>query len=276
MMKYIEMSALMVFAVFLASPLNAADYYTFGVVPQQPPQKLARLWIPVIKKLENETGLKIRFQTAPSISLFEHRLAVGRYDFAYVNPYHYVTFQKKAGYQVFAKEAGRKLRGIIVAKKGMNIKWQSRQQLALPAPAAFGASLLTQSMLKKKGLDYEPEYLGSHDSVYIAVAQGLYPFGGGVPRTLENMPPAIKEQLVVVHNTAGYTPHAFIAHRRVPKKDITAIYNNLAALNNSEEGRNILEKLSFDRGITAATDEEYKAVRKLNIRALEHLSQNGL
>ena len=261
-------------SAFISMPLHASDYYSFGIVPQQPAQKLARLWVPVVKELEKQTGLKIRFQTAPSISMFEHRLSVGRYDFAYVNPYHYVTFHKKTGYQVFAKEAGRKLRGIIVARKGGNIKWQGLQRLALPAPAAFGASLLTQSMLKRKGLRYEPEYLGSHDSVYIAVAQGLYRFGGGVPHTLNTMPPAIKEQLVVVDKTPGYSPHAFVAHRRVAQKDVSVIQKVLIAMQYSESGSDILQRLSFDKGITAATDKDYGPVRKLKIRALEHISQN--
>jgi len=276
MINKIKLLSLVVSAALISAPLHASDYYSFGVVPQQPAQKLAGLWVPVIRELEKQTGLKIRFQTAPSISMFEHRLSVGRYDFAYVNPYHYVTFQKKTGYQVFAKEAGRKLRGIIVARKGANIKWQGRQRLALPAPAAFGASLLTQSMLKQKGLGYEPEYLGSHDSVYIAVAQGLYPFGGGVPRTLNSMPPAIKEQLVVVDKTPGYTPHAFVAHRRVAKKDVDAIQKMLIDMQYNEAGSNMLQRLSFNKGITAATDKEYGSIRKLKIRALEHISQNEL
>ena len=83
--------ALLTFATGLSAGSEAKKTLTFGVVPQQSAGKLARNWGPILKHVEKETGIVLRFATAPSIPEFERRMAQGEYDVSYMNPYHYTV-----------------------------------------------------------------------------------------------------------------------------------------------------------------------------------------
>jgi phosphonate transport system substrate-binding protein len=73
---------------------SPARSLSFGVVPQQSATELAKAWIPLFNVLSESAGLGLRFATAPSIPIFEQRLAAGEYDLAYMNPYHYTVFSQ--------------------------------------------------------------------------------------------------------------------------------------------------------------------------------------
>ena len=68
--------------------------FSFGVVPQQAASELAETWSPVLTWLSKQAGMQLRFSTAPDIPNFEQRLAKEEYDFAYMNPYHFVVFNE--------------------------------------------------------------------------------------------------------------------------------------------------------------------------------------
>jgi phosphate/phosphite/phosphonate ABC transporter binding protein len=208
--------ALIAIALSVARP--AAAQFSFGVVPQQSASELARLWTPILAYLNEKTHMALEFHTAKDIPTFEQRLAVGEYDFAYMNPYHYAVFHDFSGYRAFAKEKGRKLVGLIVVRKNSpvnNIAELQGQQMALPAPAAFAASMLPYATLKSRGISVKPRYVSSHDSVYLAVTKGMFPAGGGIARTFENLEPSVRDQLRILWSTRPYTPHAIAAHPRV-------------------------------------------------------------
>lgn len=57
----------------------------------------------------------------------------------------------------------------------------------------------------------KPKYVSSHDSVYLNVAKGLFPAGGGVKRTFNNIPKETRKQFKVLWTTDPYTLHAIAA-----------------------------------------------------------------
>jgi phosphonate transport system substrate-binding protein len=261
------------FLLIMSSALFASEEsLSFGVVPQQAASKLARLWTPILEYLNRETGLNIQFKTAPNIPTFEQRLAAGEYDFAYMNPYHFTVFNEDPGYQALARARDKRIKGILVVRKDSSI--QSLQELnnmtlAFPAPAAFAASILPRSELSAIGNNTEPKYVSSHDSVYRAVAKGLYPAGGGVIRTFRNMDPEIRDQLRILWTTDGYTPHAIASNAQVATEIAERVRTALVAMEQSAEGRHLLESIKI-KGFEAARDEDWDDVRSLNI----HLLQN--
>jgi phosphonate transport system substrate-binding protein len=258
-----------------ASPVNAVDqvHLSFGVVPQQSASKLALSWGPLLAWIENETGISLRFKTAPNIPTFEKRLARGEYDFSYMNPYHYTVFSQKPGYRALAHARDKRINGIIVTRK--DAPFQSLDELsgsvvAFPSPAAFAASILTRSEFTNRNIEITPAYVSSHDSVYRSIAKGLYPAGGGVLRTLDALAPEVREQLRILWITPGYTPHAVSAHPRVPVDTITRIQSALVKLDQTQEGRALLDNLKI-KGWQRATDHDWDDVRALNIDLLDEL-----
>ncbi len=264
------------FAVFalLAMPATAeTQVLTFGIVPQQAPSKLAMLWGPILKELGERTGYRFVFKTAPNIPEFERRVADGEYDIAYMNPYHFTVFNEKPGYRALVRQADKRIKGILVVRKDSPIvalEELDGKQIAFPAPAAFAASVLPRSELSKNGISFEPKYVSSHDSVYRSVAKGLFPAGGGIQRTLNNVAPEVRDQLRVLWTTKGYTPHAIAVHPRLDAATVAEVKQALLGLNDSDTGRTLLAAIKF-KGLESAVDTDWDDVRELNIRLLEGL-----
>ncbi|WP_229814618.1 phosphate/phosphite/phosphonate ABC transporter substrate-binding protein [Shewanella hanedai] len=248
----------------------------FGIVPQQAASTLARLWSPVFEVFSQNANFQLRFATARDIPTFESRLAIGEYDIAYMNPYHYTSFHDLVGYQALVKQAGKQIKGIIVVKKDSPIQsFQdlNNKQIAFPAPAAFAASVLPRANLNIEGIEAKIKYVGSHDSVYLAVAQNLVDAGGGVKRTFNTMDKSTSEQLRVLWETPGYTPHAVAVHPRVPADIVDELRLRFIELGSLPEGREVLNKLKFSR-FESAKNSDWDDVRALGLAELSKPATN--
>lgn len=256
---------------------NDEQVYSFGIVPQQSAKQLAQNWTPLITHLSKVSGVKLRFATAKDIPTFEARLQEGAYDLAYMNPYHYTVFHQSPGYEAFARQADKRITGLLVVPKDspfQSIKQLQGSTIAFPSPAAFAASVLPRSKLRQEGIEFTPQYVASHDSVYITVSKGLFPAGGGIERTLRNTTPDVQDSLRILWNTPDYTPHAFASHPRVP----TEVRQKIAAamLNTHEDplGQAALAAINF-KAIQPAKDEDWNDIRQLNIDLLDHLLESN-
>jgi phosphonate transport system substrate-binding protein len=244
-----------------------------GIVPQQAATRLAALWAPILAEIGARAGLNLEFRTAPDIPTFEQRLAEGAYDIAYMNPYHYTVFSQTPGYRAFAKQRDKRIRGILVTRQDAgidDIAALDGSRLAFPAPAAFAASLLPRAALKEAGIDFEPNYVRSHDSVYRAVAQGLYPAGGGIERTFANTDPEVRKQLRVLWRTQGFTSHPFAAHPRVDPAVVDRVRDAMIGMSDDPTGQALLATIGFG-GIESAQDADWNDVRALEIDLLDGL-----
>ena len=267
--KICKLSLLCLFCVqpVQADTQNDRPLLKFGVVPQQAASKLAQSWSPILEYLTEETGYQLVFRTAPDIPTFEARLLAGEYDLAYMNPYHYALYSINPGYRAFAHQQDKQLKGILVVAKDSppgSLDDLEGEVLAFPSPAAFAASLLPRANLKQQQIDFMPKYVGSHDSVYRAVAKGLYPAGGGIQRTFNALDPEIRGQLRVLWVSPGYTPHAFAAHPRVPAEAVHAIAQKMYTLDQTVEGKMLLSPILFS-AIQKAEDRDWDDVRFLDM-----------
>lgn len=252
-----------------------AETLTFGVVPQQSAKKMAALWSPVLRYLSEQSGLKVQFATAKNIPEFEKRVLAGVYDIAYMNPYHYTVFSQKPGYEAIAKQKDKRIKGIMVVRKDSPLAELSQlndSKLAFPSPAAFAASVLPRAKMEQDGIDFEPRYVSSHDSVYLNVARGFFPAGGGVQRTFNNTDPEVRKQLRVLWTTPGYTSHAIAVHPRLSEQQREVLVQAMLRMNEDPEGMALLKKLNF-KGLEPASDARWDDVRALNIRLLDDLLQ---
>jgi len=240
---------------------------SLGVVPQQSASKLAAQWGPLLVLVGDRAGVDLVFETATDIPTFEQRCRDGQYDIAYMNPYHYTVFHAH-GYEALAKRKGSQIKGILVKKRGAplsNLADLDGMNLAFPAPRAFAATMLTKAGLQAEGVSFTPHYVKSHDSVYRTVASGAYAAGGGIMRTFRSVAPDVREQLEVLWETPGYTPHAFAVHQRVPATLRQRILDALTSLAEDAEGRALLKPLRIP-GIGPASDSDWDDVRALKIK----------
>lgn len=243
---------------------------TLGVVPQQTPVDIESNWGPLADLLGERLGRTVLVKTASSIPEFERRCAEGRYDLAYMNPYHYVVYAQSPGYEAVARQKDKRIQGIMVVRADAEttaLEDLANSALAFPSPAAFAASLLTRAELTERAVAFEPVYVRSHDSVYKAVADGLYPAGGGVKRTFAATDPDVREQLRILWTTDRFTPHALAVHPRVPEALASDIQAVLATLDSPDDHPDVLGPIKFN-GWVPADDADWDDVRALGLTAL--------
>jgi phosphonate transport system substrate-binding protein len=271
-MRLIVMSLLVSALMLVISTVNAASL-SFGIVPQQSAQKLARLWTPVFKYLSDKTGEDIRFSTAHDIPTFEKRLVAGEYDIAYMNPYHYTVFHQVPGYEAIARQKDKRIKGIMVVRKDSpltELAGLNGQTLAFPSPAAFAASVVPRAQMELQGMQITPQYVSSHDSVYLGVARGFFAGGGGVLRTFNNTAPEVKDQLRILWTTPSYTAHAIAVHPRVAPDIIEKLKQALLTMHDDPEGLKLLAAINFN-GFELAENSDWDDVRALQIKLLDEL-----
>ena len=271
MMTIKQRIGLYVIAGMIASmsfSVNATETYKFGIVPQQNGSRLSKLWTPILEYLETKTGYKFQFATARNIPTYEKRLLAGKYDFAYMNPYHYIQYQSLGGYNAFAKAKQKRLKGIVVVHKDSpykSIEDLQNSEMAFPSNA-FAANLVPRAIMSRADINFSPKFVASHDSVYRNVAKRRYPAGGGVMRTYRNTPPEYRDNLRVLWTSDGYTPHAFAAHTRVPQHVIDEVQRAMLEMDRDPRGKALLKSIRL-KGIEAGQDMEWDDVRALNIKS---------
>lgn len=244
-----------------------------GIVPQSASTKSAEAWTPLLAHLSETTGLDLRFATAKNIPTFEARLAEGEYDVAYMNPYHYTVFHEKPGYEAIAHAKNTKLRGLIVVHKEspiQDVAGLAGLTVGFPAPTAFAATIIPLAYLQNQQIAVMPRYLGSHDSVYLNVAQQRIPAGGGIVQSLGKLPEDVKGQLKVLWMSESYTPHAIAVHPRVNADVVQKLTAALIALDADPRNRDLLAEIGLP-GFVAATDSQWDGIKALHINLLEPL-----
>ncbi len=271
--RYLVLLGLLVIGLILFIA-GAPRIVIVGIVPQHSSTVLSRQWNPILRHLSEETGYWLIFRPARSIPVFEERLFNGRYDIAYMNPYHYVVAHEQVGYQAFARQKNEYIQGIMVVHRDVafnNLDELASRTLAFPSPHAFAASILTRSHLRQAEIPFVANYLSSHDKVYRSVAYGHYPAGGGIMRTLDQVSPSIRQQLRVLWKSNEYTPHAIAAHPDLEPDFLYRLQEAMVRMSQSEEGRQLLDGIEFE-GIVSAQDGDWDDIRELNMESVTNNS----
>ena len=257
---------MLVLSTFFITLLHAD--VVMGVVPQQSPLKLLKVWGPIAAYLSQEIGENVVFKTEKSIGKFEKVLYSGGYDFAYMNPYHFVVAHKVQGYEAKVR-ASKNIKGILVQKKGTSKEkvLDKHSRFLFPAPNAFAATLLTKhELLQKYNMDLNVlnkavRYVNSHDSVYKGVSRGIGDIGGGIERTFNSLSDMkTKNSLDIVHTTKAYPSHPFAFKPTMPKELKRKIADALLSM-----PQMYLKPLKM-KALKAINNDEYDSVKALAIK----------
>jgi len=245
-------------------------YYTFGVVPQFEQRKIFDIWRPILNEIEVRANIKIKMEGTAKISDFTRKFLKGKFDFAYMNPYHVIQSVETQGYIPLVRDGGRSLNGIIVVHKDSKFKSINELQnleFAFPSANALGASLLIKAELVKRKIKYNANYVQTHSSVYLHVAKKLYPVGGGVLSTLLAQKDYIKNSLRVIYKSVPVPPHPISAHPRVPKNIRKKVKRALLEMSKSNHFKEYLKKIPIIDMIPAKINE-YMMLRDLHLEKL--------
>ncbi|MBI5632348.1 MAG: phosphate/phosphite/phosphonate ABC transporter substrate-binding protein [Nitrospirae bacterium] len=240
----------------------AQKSYTIGVVPQFEQRKLHATWKPIIEDLERRTGLAFDLNSTLTIEAFEKAIERGEFDFLYMNPYHIVQVHDKQGYIPLVADKA-PLRGILVVRKDSAIQSPADlngKVVAFPSPNAIGATLLPMSDLGQLfQATVRPLYVKTHSSVYLHVAKDLAAAGGGVEKTLQEQSEELRSVLRIIYTTRSFPSHPVAAHPRVSRDVREKVRRALLDMNNTPEGRAMLQKVPVEQFISVTYDD-YKVM----------------
>ena len=248
---------------------QAAQARTVGIVPQLPPAEVFSRWRPVLQRLGQRAGLCFELVVPVSIPRFEQDLQQGRYDYAFMNPYHQVMVQQR--YQPLVRDGATLLRGILVVRRDSSIT--SLQQLngakiAFPSPNAFAASLLIRAHLRQQGVAFTPIYLKTHSNVYRAVAIDQVKAGGGVNNTLNREPVELRERLRVLYTTPGYPAHPFSARRDLDPAEVSRVEQAWLRVPANATADPLLHRAQIPRPLASRFSRDYRPLQDLQLDQL--------
>lgn len=258
--------ALALFITFTCAATAAARPLTLGVVPQESPLMLVQDWAPIVRALSERTKLRIVLKTTRDIPTFEKRVRDGAYDIVYINPQDYVIYNRTTGYRAIACARGITLQGVLVVRRGAPYRTLTdlaNKTLAFPAPRALAASVIPRSVLRHYHIPFNAKYVGSHDSVYLGVARGLFVAGGGVEQTLNAS--SVRRSLRVLWRSERFPPHPFAVLTSVPNTTAQRIVHALIDIGHDPTLRPALKRLGFP-GFKATNNAAYDPLRRLNTR----------
>ncbi len=254
----------------LANPIatHTQQVFTFGIGPREAASELARRWGPVLHYLSEKTGYTLQFTTARDIPTFQEDMKAGKFDLAFINPYHYTKFHERNGYEAFANERDGKLTGVVVVRMDspvQAVEALDNQTVAFPAASALAATVLPLAYFAEQNVHVTPQYVVSMDSVYRAVAKGFFPAGGGEMRTYNTLDPDVRSQLRILWTAEPLPPFAFAAHPRVPKNVVENIRQAMQDMDRNPQGAALLKTIQF-KGIDPAVDSDYDGMRRLKLK----------
>lgn len=247
---------------------NASKVYGFEVVPQFSATKIYTTWSPLLQRVGQETGLCFELRVSPTIPEFEQKLLKGQPEFVFLNPYHAVLAQQKKKYQPLLADSADLLTGILVVRADSPI--QSLHELKgkniyFPAPNAFAASLLIRAEMAKKKIDIQPVFVKNHSNVYRSVIGKEALAGGGVNNTLDSEAPEVRQQLRVLFETQGYTPHPVATHPTVPEAVRQRFLKAMLKLTQDEEGQKLLDGIHVSKPQVVTYTKHYKPLESLQL-----------
>lgn len=206
-----------------------------------------------------------------NIPEFEAQLLSGRYDFAYMNPYHAYLAKDAVGFDPLIVDEARKLSGIIVVAASSDIQTVHDLQgktVAFPAPNAFGASLLVRAYLQSQNITYQPVYRETHSNVYRQTARGFAHAGGGVNNTLLREPKELREALRVLFTTDGFVSHPIGVSPDIDTDTREALIKAVFALVKTQAGQGVLDKIQIPKPRRSGYATDFAVLESLNFSEL--------
>jgi len=240
-----------------------------SIVPRLSATVTHRDWSPFVDRLARDIHQPVELRVFNTFEEFDRFAASARADLLFVNPYQQVMLRRKRGFIPLVRDGSKQLSGILVVRSDDPIKSLREldgKQLAFPHPNAFGASLYMRALLEREhGVHFTPQYVTTHGNVFRNVILGNVAAGGGINVTLNQEPPAVREQLRVLYETPPVAPHPLVANPQVPAALREKIIASVLNMNSDDAGRLILKQVTLTQPMRADYTRDYQPLERLNL-----------
>nr|5JVB_A Chain A, Phosphonate ABC transporter, periplasmic phosphonate-binding protein [Trichodesmium erythraeum IMS101]5JVB_B Chain B, Phosphonate ABC transporter, periplasmic phosphonate-binding protein [Trichodesmium erythraeum IMS101]5LQ1_A Chain A, Phosphonate ABC transporter, periplasmic phosphonate-binding protein [Trichodesmium erythraeum IMS101]5LQ1_B Chain B, Phosphonate ABC transporter, periplasmic phosphonate-binding protein [Trichodesmium erythraeum IMS101] len=221
--------------------------------------------------LENKLNKDIELFVSTDYSSMIEVASKGRLDLAYFGPLSYVLAKTKSNIEPFAaleKDGKNTYQALVIgnAEAGINSYEKIEGKImAYGDQASTSSHLIPKSMLKQKqlkaGENYEEVFVGAHDAVAIAVANGKAQAGGlskPIFTALIERGTIDKNKVIIIAESKPFPQYPWTMRSDLDSELKTQIQQAFLEL----EDKAILKPFKAD-AFTLVTDQDYDVVRNL-------------
>ena len=221
--------------------------------------------------LENKLNRDIELFVSTDYSSMIEVASKGRLDLAYFGPLSYVLAKTKSNIEPFAaleKDGKNTYQALVIgnAESGIDSYEKIEGKIMVYGDQASTSShLIPKSMLKEKGLkageNYEEVFVGAHDAVAVAVANGKAQAGGlskPIFMGLIEKGTIDKNKVIVIAESKPFPQYPWTMRSDLDQELKTQIQKVFLEL----EDEAILKPFKAD-GFQSVTDQDYDVIRNL-------------
>lgn len=270
MKRTLPLLSILICLLLLSTQVFAGEIYKLSMLPRYSPEEINKRITPLAQHLSQVLNVAVDPTIMINFDEYTKRLASGKVDVGYENPYIYALVS--ATHEVLAMavkgEDGDKFRGIIITKKGSGVKTVGDlkgKKIVVVSRTSAGGYLSQKLTLMENGIDLEKDCDviesadNKHENVIIAVFVGDAEAGFIRESALNQVDKFVPPSQIDVLNRSAWLPNwALSVNRSLPQERKDAIQNSLLSL---EKGNPVLKALSID-SFRRATDQDYNFVRK--------------
>jgi phosphonate transport system substrate-binding protein len=251
-----------------------------GRVPAENVLRLLRRSQPLIKYLERELGMRVRFQFAKDYEAMIEGMKKKAYDLVLLGPKSYVEGNERTGYYAILKpirHGKATYRSLIIVRKDSGINTLNNlkgKSFCFTDRESASGYLYPKVFLLKKGIDPDRDFskvffTGTHDGVVLNVYHKNFAAGAcfdDARKSAFKDEPEKIEELRIIARTPPISNEPFAVRPDLDKKLVEKISKAFLKLGQSPEGGKILEALYPGTGLEGyakAKDSDYDAVREM-------------
>jgi phosphonate transport system substrate-binding protein len=237
---------------------------SFGVLNQQSPQLTAERWNPLLKYVEDKTGLKLQLKMGPTVQDTDAMMGRGEFDFMFTN-HNFQREYDKVGYKVIARWAGDPIRcAFVVAEDSPVTRLEELhgKRVAYPSADAFVAYAVPTVTLNKLGVKEIEVFAGNQDGALAQLKYKRVDAAAVNSRFLKQYSEQQKVSFKVVHESEAYPDLAIIVHPRVSPELAEKVRSAFIAMKKDPAAADLLAKAK-SKGFDPASDRDYEGVRRV-------------
>jgi len=272
--KFVTVLLMLIQCLLVSSPHSRAaspqikKEYTFGVVPQGPPEVMHRNWLPFIDRLSHDTGLALKLKLYENMDDFENNLKEGSIDFAYMNPVQEIMAWHESGYIPLVRSKN-PIRGSIFVRKDSDI--QELNDLEGKEIALIGAKNVCSIVIRRdvRALKIASRYVGSSSNVYRNVEIGETAAGGTLDIVFAKDAPDLNQEFHTIYTTEPLSSHPISALPSVPAETRRLVIDMVLKYAANKDSQALLERIGMQEPVLADYEKDYKPLEQRLLNSSE-------
>jgi len=242
----------------------SSDRLIFGIAPFMSPLALVKRMAPLRTYLSDALGVEVLIETTTDAKDFARRTLSGHYDFVLTNPTFSLMAIDKGEFQIVATQKS-KLLGYFVVLENSNIKDikdLAGKRIGAPPKVGFMGQLIDPFLRKNIFSDSDmPEikYFHSHNDAISALRLGETN-ATLIVSFMSHHLHAKGHQLRTIFTTEAYPGMTVLANKKMSAELVNKLRMALFALDQKEEGIEVLKKISMS-GYQKLDKKELEKVR---------------